>query len=85
MNDIDVATFRAAHAASRADERAQRRFRAMCQARAWSNPDADVTRRYIEAERLLDRLHGEPHEHLGAFEISVIGDCSEWVVRGYAA
>lgn len=43
----------------RANDRAQRRFRRMLTDATYSDPTARATRLYVEAERLIDRLHGE--------------------------
>jgi len=48
----------------RADARARRRFAAMMSRRTWHDAGAPETRRYVEAERLIDRL-GTPEAILG--------------------
>jgi hypothetical protein len=48
----------------RAELRARRRFRAMIDERTYADAEASATRRYVEAERLIDRL-GEPEAILG--------------------
>lgn len=45
----------------RAHARAQRRFHEMFEAHVWSDPTAQATVLYVEAERLVERLLTEPH------------------------
>lgn len=54
MLDIDSATLLA-----EANALAQRRFRAMLEAKAYSNPNDPLTLRYVEAERVIDDLLDE--------------------------
>jgi hypothetical protein len=51
----------------RAQERAQRRFRRMLDARSYGDPTSRTTRLYVQAERLIDRLRGEED----AFELNM--------------
>jgi len=44
----------------KADRRAARRLRAVLVAGTYNDPEDRTTRLYHEAERLLDRLQGEP-------------------------
>lgn len=54
MTDIDP------HALlEEANALAQRRFRAMLEAKAYSNPNDPLTVRYVEAERVFGDLLGE--------------------------
>jgi hypothetical protein len=43
----------------RANARAQRRFAAMVNARAYSDPNSRASRLYTQSERLIDALMGE--------------------------
>lgn len=64
MSELGIRYLRLGRIVDRADARARRRFSAMLRRRTWSDPVAPETRRYVEAERLIDRL-GEPEAILG--------------------
>lgn len=63
-----AATLRRAHA------RAQRRFHEMAAAQVYGDPTDRRTRLYVQAERLIDRLRGEPLE----FDIDAAHDAADW-------
>lgn len=62
----------------RAHQRAQRRFHAMFDAGLWSDPQARVTRLYVEAERLVDGVMA-PEVHQTPMRVVV--DALRWPVR----
>lgn len=56
---------------TRAHNRAQRRLHSMVEAQVYGDPTDRRTRLYVQAERLIDRLRGEPSE----FDLDVL---AEW-------
>jgi hypothetical protein len=62
--EISERLVRIARLLPRADDRAARRFAAMMDRRTWPDPRAPETLRYVEAERLVDRLQS-PEAILG--------------------
>ena len=63
-----------AHTITRAHARAQRRFHEMAAAQVYGDPTDRRTRLYVQAERLIDRLRGEPVE----FDIDSAHDVADW-------
>ena len=59
---------------TRANRRAQRRFRAMVTTHTYANPTDHRTQLYVHAERLLDRLKGEQAD----FDLAAAHDAGDW-------
>lgn len=59
---------------TRANRRAQRRFRAMVTTHTYANPTDHRTQLYVQAERLLDALRGEQAD----FDLDAAHDAADW-------